>query len=286
VGVDAVSCFLEQLNALSETIVNAAEANAKQEGRTTIMAVDVKAAMTSATGSTSDLQLSLDTRKNDEGKVILIFQKHSPEESEAKIESKPKRIDRTVQPMLSKNPAPEKNKNVITHQDKDYENLLLMLPLERQGQKSLQEIIWSFFKEKGFEYVKWNIKYSNEKAGRNFLAYLSKSLKENYGRALKEEIEINEEADRKHREIEKTKTAKQEESKTHEKAETDRAQKHLNTLSESERKDVEEEVLNRLPISVRPNYLAPKRRQSQMFQSLIRSVVLEKLNVEVNAQKQ
>lgn len=55
VGVDAVSCFLELLNALSETVVKAAEANAKQAGRTTIMASDVVIAMTSATGSTSDL---------------------------------------------------------------------------------------------------------------------------------------------------------------------------------------------------------------------------------------
>ncbi|MDP2874867.1 MAG: hypothetical protein Q8O00_01705 [Holophaga sp.] len=55
VGVDAVSCFLDQLNTLSTGIVKAAEANAKQEGRTTIMAADVNTAMTSATGSTSDL---------------------------------------------------------------------------------------------------------------------------------------------------------------------------------------------------------------------------------------
>ncbi len=55
IGTDAVSCFLDQLNALSEAIVKAAETKAKQEGRTTIMAADVKAAVTSATGSTSDL---------------------------------------------------------------------------------------------------------------------------------------------------------------------------------------------------------------------------------------
>ena len=55
VGVDAVSCFLELLNALSETVVKAAETNAKQEGRTTIMASDIKTAMTSTTGSTSEL---------------------------------------------------------------------------------------------------------------------------------------------------------------------------------------------------------------------------------------
>lgn len=55
VGSDAVAFFVDQLNALAESFVTAAEAGAKKEGRTTIMATDVKAAMTSTTGSTSDL---------------------------------------------------------------------------------------------------------------------------------------------------------------------------------------------------------------------------------------
>ena len=55
VGADAVACFLDQLNVLSEAVVKAAEASAKQEGRTTLMAADIKAAMTSTTGSTSNL---------------------------------------------------------------------------------------------------------------------------------------------------------------------------------------------------------------------------------------
>ncbi len=55
VGVDAVSCLLNQINTFSTTVVKAAEAKAKLEGRTTIMAADVNTAMTSATGSTSDL---------------------------------------------------------------------------------------------------------------------------------------------------------------------------------------------------------------------------------------
>jgi histone H3/H4 len=55
VAVDAVSCLFDQLNTLSTAIVKAAETNAKQEGRTTIMSPDIKAAMTTVTGSTSDL---------------------------------------------------------------------------------------------------------------------------------------------------------------------------------------------------------------------------------------
>ena len=55
VGSDAVSCLVDQLNVLSEAIVKAAETTAKQEGRTTIMGSDIKAAMTAVTGSTSNL---------------------------------------------------------------------------------------------------------------------------------------------------------------------------------------------------------------------------------------
>lgn len=233
----------------------------------------------------TDLQLSLDTRKNDKGEVILIFQKLYQEEFETKTKSKPKEVGRTVQPKLQEKRPPEKKEDAVKPQDKDYEKLLLMLPFERQAQKSLQETIWFFFKKKGFEYVKWNIKYSNEKAGRNFPAYLTKSLKGNYGRVLQEETEIGKEADQKRREMEKVRIAKEEETKTHERAEADRAQMHLNTLSESERKDLEGEVLNRLPASVQPNYVAQDRRQGQMFQSLVRAVVLEKLNAGTNTKK-
>ena len=55
VGAEAVSYFLDQLNILCEAITKAAEANAIKDNRTTIMSVDVKAAITSTTGSTSDL---------------------------------------------------------------------------------------------------------------------------------------------------------------------------------------------------------------------------------------
>ena len=55
VGKDAVADFLTRLNTLSEAIVKAAEANAINQNRKTIMADDIKEAMTTVTGSTSDL---------------------------------------------------------------------------------------------------------------------------------------------------------------------------------------------------------------------------------------
>jgi len=55
VGADAVALLLDRLNILAAAVAKAAETNAKMEGRTTIMAPDVTAAMTTVTGSTSDL---------------------------------------------------------------------------------------------------------------------------------------------------------------------------------------------------------------------------------------
>lgn len=55
VGADAIACLIDRLTALAEVVVKAAEANAKKENRTTIWASDVTAAMTTTTGSVSDL---------------------------------------------------------------------------------------------------------------------------------------------------------------------------------------------------------------------------------------
>jgi len=55
VGSDAIACLIDRLTALAEVIAKAAEANAKKENRTTIWAADVTAAMTTTTGSVSDL---------------------------------------------------------------------------------------------------------------------------------------------------------------------------------------------------------------------------------------
>ncbi len=55
VGAGAVAFFFDQLNAMSEAVVKTAEATAKQDARTTIMLSDIKAAMSTITGSTSDL---------------------------------------------------------------------------------------------------------------------------------------------------------------------------------------------------------------------------------------
>jgi len=55
IGTDAVSLLFDQLNTISESITKAAEANAIKENRTTIMSADVKVAITSVIGSTSDL---------------------------------------------------------------------------------------------------------------------------------------------------------------------------------------------------------------------------------------
>ena len=54
-GSDAVACFMQQLDRLSEDIVKAAEANALKADRKTIMEPDIVAAIAAVTGSTSNL---------------------------------------------------------------------------------------------------------------------------------------------------------------------------------------------------------------------------------------
>lgn len=55
IAADALKEFQKQLDALALAITKEAAKQAKAAGRTTIMAADVKAAMTAVTGSTSDL---------------------------------------------------------------------------------------------------------------------------------------------------------------------------------------------------------------------------------------
>jgi len=55
VGKFAVAHLLDKLNALSIEIVRVAESNAKKQKRKTIMKPDIEKAITTVTGSTSDL---------------------------------------------------------------------------------------------------------------------------------------------------------------------------------------------------------------------------------------
>ena len=55
IAADALKEFQKQLDALALAITKEATKQAKAAGRTTIMAADIKAAMTAVTGSTSDL---------------------------------------------------------------------------------------------------------------------------------------------------------------------------------------------------------------------------------------
>ncbi len=55
IAADALKEFQKQLDTLALAITKEATNQAKAAGRTTIMAADVKAAMTAVTGSTSDL---------------------------------------------------------------------------------------------------------------------------------------------------------------------------------------------------------------------------------------
>jgi myo-inositol-1-phosphate synthase len=82
---------------------------------------------------------------------------------------------------------------------------------------SVKEAIKSYYNEKGFEYVKSNILYANEKATKNYGAYLKKCLKEDWGVEVREQESKREESEKALQE--KKAKEKQEVKKTYEKLE-------------------------------------------------------------------
>lgn len=91
-----------------------------------------------------------------------------------------------------------------------------LFKISKSNSKGAKLAIKEAFKENGFEYVKWNILYSNRKATKNYSAFLKKSLKENWGAE-------DQEAEAKKEEIEKTqqnekRKKKQEIEKAHQKS--------------------------------------------------------------------
>lgn len=50
----------------------------------------------------------------------------------------------------------------------------------------VRELIAIAFREKGFEYVKWNILYANKEAKKNYAVFLKKALEENWGMEIQE----------------------------------------------------------------------------------------------------
>ena len=68
------------------------------------------------------------------------------------------------------------------------------MPKHYQKQKSLKELLQKYLKDKGYEYVKWNILYANQMATKNWKSFLKSALAENWGEELEAEEKRKKEA--------------------------------------------------------------------------------------------
>ena len=205
----------------------------------------------------TDLKITLEERKKERGKIVFIFRKEN---------ATPKAKD------LFK-----ESKSFVMPDDDDFKRLVTMLPPERQRQKSLLELVLKAFNQKGFEFVAWNIKYSNKRAIGNYPAYLLKSLRGNFGSVLREEEEIRQTADTKKHEEAKVRQIKLTEDQTKEAHEAAKVQEFLNSLAPGEQEAIELEAHSRLPGFIRKPIEELRKANHISFRSLVRMVALERL---------
>lgn len=121
--------------------------------------------------------------------------------------------DRTI--TFKKIPVNLLSEGELCQTEKDINDLLSMI---KSRNESLDQIVTRFYHDKGFDYVKWNILYSNKKASKNYSTFLQKSLNENWAgewkieESRKEDLEKKRqaEAERKRAEDEKREKEKKE----------------------------------------------------------------------------
>ncbi|MEK7226433.1 MAG: replication initiation protein, partial [Bacteroidota bacterium] len=119
----------------------------------------------------TDLKVTVEERKKARGEIVLVFTKEA---------AKPK-----------EKPLEKKTPPFVMPDNEDFKKLVSLLPLERQRQKSLLELVLRAFTKKGFDFVAWNIRYANKRAIGNYPAYFQKSLNGNFGAVMQEEEEVS-----------------------------------------------------------------------------------------------
>lgn len=205
------------------------------------------------------LKVSLKTRENENGEMIFIFEKKHVQKQE-------------------KQQIKESTNTFVAPENEEFKKLIAILPLERQAQKTLLELILKAFNAHGFDYVVWNIQYANKRAIGNYPAYLLKALKHNFGATLKEEVEVTKQMLSKRKEAEKVKAIKQSEDQVKEQQNTEVAQQILKSLSAEDLETVEQEAFKRLPSFLKQSFDKAKKDKNISFQGMLRLIALEKIN--------
>ncbi len=206
----------------------------------------------------TDLKVTVEERKKGRGETILIFTKEAAKPKEKPVEKK----------------APA----FVMPENDEFKKLVAMLPPERHRQKSLLELVLTWFNKKDFDFVAWNIKYANKRAIGNYPAYFLKSLQGNFGLVLKEEEEVSKAAaSKKHEEV-KTREVKLSEAQIKETLESARVHEYLKSLTPGELETVEQEAYAKLPTFLKKPFDEMRKANHISFRSFVRLVALERIN--------
>jgi hypothetical protein len=133
----------------------------------------------------------------------------------------------------------------LPHKDDRFTALTGLLPKEHEGKKTILEALHRAYQKHGFDYVARNIRYANRYCKGNYRAYLSRSLKEDWGLALEED-------EKRHRKLSEEEEQRREEEKQKKREERlrcdyecyvrDEALRYRNDLSPDEIELIEEEA--------------------------------------------
>lgn len=207
----------------------------------------------------TDLKVTVKEEKQARGKIILVFQKEHAEPKEKPLE--------------------KKTPPFIMPDSEDFKKLVSILPLERQHQKSLLELVLKAFNEKGFDFVAWNIRYANKRAIGNYPAYFLKSIQGNFGAIMKEEEEVGQLAASKRIEEKKTRQIKLTKAQEKEDQESVRIQEYIKCLTTEERNIIDQEAFAKLPTFLKKKQSFEEIRKGNhiSFRGLVCLVAQEKL---------
>ena len=124
--------------------------------------------------------------------VIEISLREINSKTDIKVSYKVEKIARKVEYIIftiRNNPNYEQIKLTFEEQYR-YDDLLRMIPTKYRKLETVKNTVIKYLKKKGFEYVKRNIEYANEKAEKNYRAFLIKAIKNDWALGWKEDLEL------------------------------------------------------------------------------------------------
>lgn len=131
-----------------------------------------------------------------------------PSHIKTKISSAIKDINQYTELQIDLNTHKNKNeetiftfkalKNIKTdmalYENQNIEELLKFIKPKYQESETIKKELQRYYKKYGFDYVKYNIIYTNQKAANAYISYLKQALKENWGENLRLQTELKQQA--------------------------------------------------------------------------------------------